>query len=816
MPYADIDEVLEQRTPLIYATDQRTFTTQGGVNTFGVLVPLMTADGKRFEDPDAVFSNRGRVWWMLRPEHKSFPSDAGSIWSGPIENAVKFDAEKRDKDRYQVDRDRIEHGAGDWVDLLDVPFDPADLDAALSEDGIRVARPPLSLVILRGETHVVGPFRAAWDTARNKLSLTAVNAGKPLVWRAPREVLRHHDDVEEFTFRANNWDPDANKRELTIRLVRRVALERLQAEGQPIDAASENTVIKWALQQAGYTNRERSEFRAALDRIAEAGETGADHPVRLARFRALCERADLILAAGRDAAELVAKQPAFAELVRRHADELAASRVAELVKQRSGEVEKAVREMTERRDGLKKEMQKLEAQYDTRKAEQDARLRSEHAEALRSIERREKELAEGFANLQKEQQSIEGRLREVVELYESRGRELGNQLVAQFPVLQRFLGTSTAKSAAEAVSARSPLPTWLDQARSRGGLSEEAFLAQFRDVAARRGYVFAETDLVNFHVAVKVGFWTVLAGPSGTGKTSLPRLYAEALGAGDEYLGVPVKPDWLDDRDVVGAFNSLTGRFEPGSSGLVDHLIAASEDRVRGRGGIYLVALDEMNLARVEHYFAQFLSVADKPEGQRRITLFARGVERVGEPYAPYRELPLGENVRVIGTVNIDETTHFFSPKVLDRAAVLVLEPPEISRAPAPRARAERLDVPSVHFDEWRSWIHGPEEAAPEVRQLLLDLDRHLRLVRSGLAFRLRDRVLAYTASARGLLSQDRAVDFALAQSVLPRIRTQSPRFVEVADELLRLLPEARFPRTAAYLTALREAGGAHDFFQLL
>ena len=60
---------------------------------------------------------------------------------------------------------------------------------------------------------------------------------------------------------------------------------------------------------------------------------------------------------------------------------------------------------------------------------------------------------------------------------------------------------------------------------------------------------------------------TVLAGPSGTGKSSLPRLYAEALGCRDEYLHIPVRPDWLDDRDLVGAFNALAQRFEPANAG---------------------------------------------------------------------------------------------------------------------------------------------------------------------------------------------------------------------------------------------------------
>src|SRR5262249_39792367 len=109
-----------------------------------------------------------------------------------------------------------------------------------------------------------------------------------------------------------------------------------------------------------------------------------------------------------------------------------------------------------------------------------------------------------------------------------------------------------------------------------------------------------------------------------------------------------------------------------------EHLIAASLDRQQDRGGIYLVCLDEMNLARVEHYFAQFLSVLELPPDKRFLTLFAPGLVKPGDPYHPYQRLPLGDSLRFLGTVNIDETTHFFSPKVLDRSQVVAFSAPSL------------------------------------------------------------------------------------------------------------------------------------------
>jgi energy-coupling factor transporter ATP-binding protein EcfA2 len=821
MPIADIDEVLHGNIPVLFAQDQRPFEharAPGVVHTFGVLVPLLTEAGKRFEDLEDTFENRGRVWWMLMPEHVKEVNESGAIVTGVIERAPQFDSTDPDKDRYQVVRRTVSYGAREWVDLLDVPFDPRDGDRTLGPDGIPVDRPPLRLVLLRGAGHVVGPFHSSWKAATRRITLTATNVGKPQAFVVPASALKAGEHFEEFRFRANRWYPGDPQRDVVVRLAPRKILDVLERTGTTIDAASDDQVIKWALGLAHYIGAERSAFREAMSRLPASVPAENDIPGRLDRFKALCQRAERIRSLGLEAAEALAKQPAFADLVRTRLDELVQGRVADLVKAKTLEVEKAVADASARQTRLQLQVAQLAADYDRRKTEQEARLAAEQAEWIRRLEHREQDLAERESALGRRQEEMETRIRAVVERYETRGREIGNDVLALAPILGRmgFGQGGSAREAGEESPVRLTLPSWTQTPRPRGGLTEPAFLDQFRDVAARRGFVLAPDDLANFHVAAKVGVWTVLAGPSGTGKTSLPRLYAEALGASDEYLTVPVRPDWLDDRDVLGAFNALAGRFEPAATGLVDRLIAAADDLSRARGGLYVVCLDEMNLARVEHYFAQFLSVAEEPVARRRLQLFSRGVERPGEPYAPWRELPLGENVRVVGTVNVDETTHFFSPKVLDRAPVVVLEPPEIHRAPAPKAKAQSLEVVPVHFEEYAGWIRGPEHADESVRALLLQVDGALRPIRSGLGFRIRDRILAHTASARGLLSEDRALDLALAQSVLPRLRTANPGFQEAIAALAGLLPEARFPRSGRMVAALREAGGSDDFFQLL
>ncbi|MBI3269301.1 MAG: AAA family ATPase [Planctomycetes bacterium] len=823
MSYADVDEVLDDHTNLVLALDQSPFEVQTavGVNKFAVLVPLMTEDGRRFENLERDFPNRGRVWWMLRPENERESLGPGSLWTAPIERAPEFGSSHPKKDFYQIVRPRAFGGVKDWVEILEVPFDPADAAAALPDDGIRMERPPLPLVVLLGRGRLVGPYHARWDAATGHAILAAANPGKPQAFALPVSALRPGEHFEEFTYRTNRWDPRAPQRDLTIRLLAKKHLEAFPRAGQVLDAASDNQVVNWALGRAQFTKAERSVFRDAISRLPGGPETEGEFPGRLARFKSLCERGERVRALGVEVAQSLAAQPAFAALVQNHASTLAEARIAELVASRSAELEEALQQATNRFKKLQEDLGRLEREYDQAKSEQEARLEIDRADWIRSLERREAELAERQASIEKREREMESRLADVVHRYETQGRELGNELLAQVPILRRLgLGGSGGgeggRDAPPDVPARLALPLWLGHPRRKGNLDEAAFLSQFADVAARRGYVFDREDLVNFHLSVKVGFWTVLAGPSGTGKTSLPRLYAEALGSLDEYVSIPVRPDWLDDRDLIGAFNALAGRFEPAATGLVDRLIAAAKDLEQARGGIYVVCLDEMNLARVEHYCAQLLSVIEEPPARRRLQLFSRGVERTGEPYSEHRELSLGDNLRFVGTINMDETTHFFSPKVLDRAPVLCLEAPAIDREPAPRAKAQVLDVTPVHFEEYGSWIRGPEQAAPEVRTLLVSLDRHLRNTGSGLGFRMRDRVLAYVASSRGLLSPARALDLALAQNVLPRLRTGHAGFKEAIQGIVELVPEASYPRSGRLLTALRDAGGDYDFFQLL
>lgn len=190
----------------------------------------------------------------------------------------------------------------------------------------------------------------------------------------------------------------------------------------------------------------------------------------------------------------------------------------------------------------------------------------------------------------------------------------------------------------------------------------------FVDVVETAGLRFRSNDVIAFAAAMLAKPFAILTGQSGSGKTQLAKRLGEWFGADHRarprYLLVPVRPDWTGPEYLFGYPDALRSSADAEvwavPSPLEFMLRAAAEPEAP-----YLLLLDEMNLAHVERYFADFLSGVESgdpvlPELRRQ------GGHWVATGSA--QRLPLPRNLFVVGTVNVDETTYLFSPKVLDRA----------------------------------------------------------------------------------------------------------------------------------------------------
>jgi hypothetical protein len=187
--------------------------------------------------------------------------------------------------------------------------------------------------------------------------------------------------------------------------------------------------------------------------------------------------------------------------------------------------------------------------------------------------------------------------------------------------------------------------------------------------AADAGLRVSKELLTRFLASLLAKRFLILTGLSGSGKTKLGHAVAAWISeTEDQYRLVAVGADWTTNENVVGYQDALqTGIYRKPSNGVLDVILRAESDPERP----YFLILDEMNLSHVERYFADILSAVESGE---KIALHSAAVNlKDGEddplPVPPKLRLP--DNLFIVGTVNVDETTYMFSPKVLDRANVI-------------------------------------------------------------------------------------------------------------------------------------------------
>lgn len=219
------------------------------------------------------------------------------------------------------------------------------------------------------------------------------------------------------------------------------------------------------------------------------------------------------------------------------------------------------------------------------------------------------------------------------------------------------------------------------------------------------GLRFPRRILHAFHTALKTSEWspiTVLAGVSGTGKSELPRLYSHF--GGINFLSLSVQPNWDSQESMLGFFNSIDNKFDaqPVLRLLAQSQKAQTEDYPYGlKDFMSLILMDEMNLAHVELYFAEFLSKLELRRGRKGPEVPSLEV-KLGAGIQHY-DLPLGRNVLWAGTMNQDETTKSLSDKVLDRGIVINFpRPTTLERRRQLKPLGDQ--APLLSRKLWESW----------------------------------------------------------------------------------------------------------------
>lgn len=267
------------------------------------------------------------------------------------------------------------------------------------------------------------------------------------------------------------------------------------------------------------------------------------------------------------------------------------------------------------------------------------------------------------------------------------------------------------------------------------------------------GIKFNKRILYAFHTALKINEWstiTVLAGVSGTGKSELPRLYSEFGGL--NFCSVAVQPNWDSQESMLGFFNSIDNQFEPEE--LLKFLVQCTTD-TRYNEYMSVILLDEMNLAHVEHYFAEFLSKLETRRGLSRNYLPEIEV-KLGAGVKPYG-LKLARTLLWTGTMNQDETTKSLSDKVLDRGIIINFPRPKTLESRAKMGLITDYisnDRAKLHKDTWQSWtshvIEFSEEQKKEInnfRDIVEKINNFLEEVGRALGHRVWQSIEYYIAN---------------------------------------------------------------------
>ena len=356
-------------------------------------------------------------------------------------------------------------------------------------------------------------------------------------------------------------------------------------------------------------------------------------------------------------------------------------------------------------------------------------------------------------------------------------------------------------------------------------LDESTALRRLSEHLRAKGLHFPERVQLAFHTSLKAAHinpLVVLAGVSGTGKSALPMAYAEATGM--NFVSLAVQPGWSGPQDLLGFYNYLERKYK--ATELARALAQMSRFSAKDLPGLeiqsrkeqmLLLLLDEMNLARIEYYFSDFLSRLEQRRG-RKIEDEQRRREvslLVDAGSLPATEVPRfifpDFNVLFVGTMNEDESTQSLSDKVIDRANVLRFgAPKELRAAPAPTVAPTADFLPRVTWEQWVKPFDG--NGFDNERTILTQLNQMLESVNRPFGHRVYRAILDYLANYPGAATDAarcrNALSDQIEQKIIPKLRgldTQDDTTSRCLDQLGATISGLQDPELADAFTRARQ-----------
>ena len=369
--------------------------------------------------------------------------------------------------------------------------------------------------------------------------------------------------------------------------------------------------------------------------------------------------------------------------------------------------------------------------------------------------------------------------------------------------------------------------------------TEQFSIKKMIDYINETGLLYTNSLVKRFAFSLMSKRFLILSGLAGSGKTQLALAFASALvkNKEEQMCVVSVGADWTNREPLLGFPNALQpGKYVKPESGVLDLLIEANREENANKP--FFLILDEMNMSYVERYFADFLSAMESKE---KISLWSTDAE--GEAGAEIDGVPqridLPKNLFIIGTINVDETTYMFSPKVLDRANVIEFKiaSDEMSHFLQKMQEIDRDSIISKAAGMGADFVAkackkelAQDDAAVKTLQ---DFFNELKNVNAEFGYRSATEIFRFICQAKSnddatpKMSVEEVLDAAIVQKLLPKLHGSRKKLEPVLTQLWKLcftgagkdlnitkenVEKAQFKESADKIRRMYESATANGF----
>ncbi|MEO3403241.1 hypothetical protein AAFN85_05030 [Mucilaginibacter sp. CAU 1740] len=341
----------------------------------------------------------------------------------------------------------------------------------------------------------------------------------------------------------------------------------------------------------------------------------------------------------------------------------------------------------------------------------------------------------------------------------------------------------------------------------------KAFKNKLIGILEKNNRKFETHFIDNLLISIHQNTLTLFAGLPGTGKTSLVRLLTNLLSPKERNKEISISRGWTSQKDLIGFFNPLSKQFHSSSTNLYSLLKQLDWERANNtflQSPLSYVLLDEANLSPLEHYWSLFYNLTDSTCNKNNFLKINLGESETIE-YA--------NNLRFIGTINYDQTTEELSPRVIDRANIIKMNPKAFEIENLHDNEIESLNLPFLHcielfelrdFSESRtiSWTTDYEEKYKEIKKIF-------ESIKIFISPRVEIAIKRYCAVAKNIMYEDnKPLDYCISQRLLPLIRVQGPNAKQKLTELSVLLKKYKFDISNRIVEEIIQAGSEGEIFE--